>query len=839
MAVWLSERAHSCNGRRGKVTAKRGSALRTAVRLFAPLCLLATAGAQGATCPSNINADRCTANDLQPTGTQIISGPSACTEGETVSATVRVFFGNGGGANQRYDVGFFIGDNGGSPLGGGSCTFESLQPVGAPPDLTSGSGPYESFDGDACGDISASDPTYRDITTDQLLCEDSDGDGLVDVGYVITYGNQGSASDCSDPSDSTLFYPNPPKCLADLDYDLPITVEPAPSIEVTKVATPQVVSANGGTVTFDVTYYVGINNTSSQNDPVTITSLSDDPYGNLDGQGTCALPLTLAAGQTSVCSFTVTETGVAGDVLNDTVTASGTDNENNAVSGSDTASVIIVDAPPVAGAIRLFKIALPRTLDEPGGIARYTLLLFNPGTLPVTAETLTDDLYGDLDGRGSCALPQRLTPDAPFYTCQFSESVSGQPGDVITDIVTVGGTDDNGNPLSAQDPASVTIRNLGSKISVVKIPSPARLEEPGGDVTFSVQLQNESAVDEVTITSLVDSVHGDLDGQGSCSVPQTLAANGGIYQCQFVAAVTGVAGGFETDVISASGTDSDGEAVTADGAATVSFYSGSGLAPAGIVVSKTPSPSAVSEPGANVTFSIRIANASQVRGVVLDTLEDSVHGSLDGQGTCRLPINIPGGDTYRCEFSALVAGRGGEQEVNVVTASGFDNSVPVPQAVSDSALARVTILDSQPGLSLTKGASPFLLRSPGGEVRFTLAVSNTSGSDTIEIDSLTDSVYGDLNGRGDCSLPQTLLPGDTYTCSFVANVSGDSLSLHRNRALASGSNDQGVIVTAQASASVVILGALATRAIGLWGNWGIAVCSLLLALFALRALRRR
>ncbi len=41
------------------------------------------------------------------------------------------------------------------------------------------------------------------------------------------------------------------------------------------------------------------------------------------------------------------------------------------------------------------------------------------------------------------------------------------------------------------------------------------MAEPGGDVTFTVRIDNTSAVDDVTIDSLTDTIYGDLDGQGT------------------------------------------------------------------------------------------------------------------------------------------------------------------------------------------------------------------------------------------------------------------------------------------------------------------------------------
>lgn len=83
-------------------------------------------------CPASIDGNDCVANDLQPTGAEVVNGPTACTEGELFSATVRIHFADGGGANTRFNVGFYVGNAGESAIGGASCTFDSLQPIGFP-----------------------------------------------------------------------------------------------------------------------------------------------------------------------------------------------------------------------------------------------------------------------------------------------------------------------------------------------------------------------------------------------------------------------------------------------------------------------------------------------------------------------------------------------------------------------------------------------------------------------------------------------------------------------------------------------------------------------------------
>ncbi len=108
----------------------------------------------------------------------------------------------------------------------------------------------------------------------------------------------------------------------------------------------------------------------------------------------------------------------------------------------------------------------------------------------------------------------------------------------------------------------------------------------------SVTVKNTSAVDSVTITSLTDDVYGNLDGKGTCDAPQTIAA-GGSYSCSFSGAVSGNAGSSHTDVVTASGTDDDGNPVSDDDDATVTITD----VAATIVVTKTADPTSLPEPG--------------------------------------------------------------------------------------------------------------------------------------------------------------------------------------------------------------------------------------------------
>jgi hypothetical protein len=86
-----------------------------------------------------------------------------------------------------------------------------------------------------------------------------------------------------------------------------------------------------------------------------------------------------------------------------------------------------------------------------------------------------------------------------------------------------------------------------------------------------------------------------------------------------------------------------------------------------IEVEKTPEPASRPAPGGTFTFHIRVTNHSAV-SVTLHDLDDSMHGDLDGVGTCATPQHIGVGASYHCSFEGPFIGDAGDQETNIVIA---------------------------------------------------------------------------------------------------------------------------------------------------------------------------
>jgi len=779
------------------------------------LYLIALAPAVNAQdCPPNFgNGKLCTAKDFTVTSA-VISGPDECTDGETISITLRV--GLESTAQQRYDIGFFVGDGGGQVIGGPSCTHSSLAPIEPNPpfNANSGVGGYRDLEGDACGDMQTSDGiVFHDIQLESVLCRDSDGDGQVDISALLTWSSNANQDVCTNPDLPSNFFPlSSSKCVLAPDFNIPIIVEPAPTMTVDKLALPASLPAPGGPVTFTVS----IQNSSAATDPLTITSLVDDVHGNLNGRGTCSVPQNLAPGQSYLCQFTETVSGSAGYAETDTITVTAQDNEGEVLVEMASATVVIESVPP---SILVRKAVSPSTLPEPGGTVTYFVLVANSShSEGVTLTALDDDLYGDVFDRGTCPSAGTILAAGEFFLCRFDEVISAaQPGDTITDTVTATAEDSGNNSLSDSDTATVTITDVAAEIQTIKYAIPRQLPEPGGTFTFHWAVQNTSPVDTVIIDTIVDDIYGDLTAiSGStCTIPQILQP-AEIYQCAFPGDFTGSPGEFQVDTITVTATSDDGQTETDTARAMVSITD----VPATIEVIKTASPTQV-ESGTTVTFSVAVVNTSQIDTVTLNTLDDDIYGDITTTSgsllatTCSVSQVLNPSENYQCQFQAIVTGPIGATVTDVVTADGVDNSSNPVTNSDDADVVIVDVAVPTPPLKVSKVAVPATIAEPGGTITYLVLVENNSIGD-LRITSLLDDIY-DLQGNDGskepidsqigCTPGFVLAAGGKRLCLFRAPVNGaagDTVTDTITAKACEGSSCTGSSLTASDDATVSI-----------------------------------
>ena len=185
-------------------------------------------------------------------------------------------------------------------------------------------------------------------------------------------------------------------------------------------------------------------------------------------------------------------------------------------------------------------------------------------------------------------------------------------------------------------------------------------------------------------------------------------------------------------------------------------------------MTKAASEKQVFAPGENVEFTVVVTNNSVATDpVTITSLVDSIHGDLNGQGTCAVPQIIQPGKSYTCKFTALVDG----DETDRVTASGVDNeNTPV------SAYAEATVEMINPSLTIVKTTNgddglTFLVGTP---LTWSYLVTNNGDVPLANI-TVTDDKLGAI-----CTI-ETLAAGASTTCTATGTAADRSVHQSRHR----------------------------------------------------------
>lgn len=232
---------------------------------------------------------------------------------------------------------------------------------------------------------------------------------------------------------------------------------------------------------------------------------------------------------------------------------------------------------------------------------------------------------------------------------------------------------------------------------------------------------------------------------------------------------------------------------------------------ASIAVTKTVSPTTVSEIGGSVQFTVSVTNNADVSDVTLDSLEDLipspsgtniVYGDLLNPSspitatTCddSLPIVIAAGQTFTCTFDVTLGpGDTGDSVTDTVEACGTDDFGHTDLCANDP--ATVTYTDQAVDPDLDKTAS---LNAVQVDVNFAVVVTNNSTVDTLTVNTLTDDKFGNITtahaaGGGfsqvvstTCATGGTIPPNDgagpnvnMYSCSFVGRILSTGLHVDK------------------------------------------------------------
>ena len=366
----------------------------------------------------------------------------------------------------------------------------------------------------------------------------------------------------------------------------------------------------------------------------------------------------------------------------------------------------------------------------------YTVVVANTGSEDVTLQSLTDSVFGDLNGQGTCATGVAIAED-DSYSCEFTWQLSSDTLTAHRNIVTATVVDDDNTPATDSDDATVTFEDVKPAISVVKTASPTVVPETGGDVTFTFRVEN-TGTEAVTIVSLDDSVYGPLAGDADCAVGMVLDAD---ESCEFTITdrVQGVFGGPDhVNTFTAVAEDNEANDATASDDATVQFSD----VEATISVAKSATPASATV-GDEIRYDYVVTN-SGLMNLMMVTLGDDLLGQVPlftdpaltqpyVDGTLAPGESLYGVMTYMVVESDLP-----EPIVNVALADAL-SEYQEPVSAEDTASVDLTYTK---GLSLVKTASVDGA-DVGEEILYTYTIRNT-GNVTLSNLALTDDVLGTI-----------------------------------------------------------------------------------------------
>jgi uncharacterized repeat protein (TIGR01451 family) len=506
-----------------------------------------------------------------------------------------------------------------------------------------------------------------------------------------------------------------------------------PSVEVVKGG--ETLSKAGDAVTYDFT----INNTSSADSPnLQLDSIDDTLLGDLtDGEAPAACD-ELAPGAS--CSFTVTRTVQAADPdpLPNTVTVhyhpAGFTND---ISASDDHSVNLFQP-----AIAVDKTG--DTLSKLGDEVDYTFTLSNNSSAdtPALDCTATDDVLGEI-------FSGTLAPgDTVVNRTRAVEA--GDPDPLVNTVTLTCTVVGFGNVLEATDSHSVNL--FQPAIAVDKTGD--TLSKVGDEVTYDFTITNASSADSpnLVLDSIDDTLLGDLTDDEAPAACDTLATPGG--SCSFSVTRTVQAGdpdplpntvtahyhpaGFTNDISA-----SDGHEVN--------------LFQPSVAIDKTGD--ALSKVGDPVDYTITVTNTSSADSPNLScTIRDPLLG-------VDKTVNLAPGTSNVTNASRTVQPGDPDPLVNTATADcTVDDFGNVLATVSDSHSVNLF----QPSVEVVKTGPASA--TVGQTITYNFTINNTSSTDSpnLVLDSIGDTILGDLTGAQSPAACDTLAtPGGS--CTFSVN----------------------------------------------------------------------
>jgi uncharacterized repeat protein (TIGR01451 family)/LPXTG-motif cell wall-anchored protein len=567
-------------------------------------------------------------------------------------------------------------------------------------------------------------------------------------------------------------------------------------LTVVKAASPTTVDHVGQTVTYTFTVD---NDTAVELDGVAVSDVQSTQGSTLTSGPTCPSS-SLAPGATEDCTatYTVTQADLDNGSISDTATASGTPVSGSPlVSAPSTATVTATQTP----ALTLTKSASPTTVSSAGDTVTYSFLVTNTGNVTATGLAIVDDGFSGTGSLSAISCPTTsVVPDAAT-TCTATYSLTQADVDAgsVTNTAHATATGAGGSAvISAPSTATVSVTQAAG-LSLVKSadPSAAIAFTAGQQLTYHYLVTNTG---DVTVTN-VGITEGEFTGSGTLSdiaCPATTLAPMAQVDCTATYTLTqdDIDGGSVSNTATATGAGPGGAPVSSQ----PSTVSTPAIPAPALALTKSASPTTVSAPGDNVTYSFLVANTGNVTVTGAGIREDS----FSGTGTLSA-ISCPDTTLVPGQFTTCTATYGATQadiDAGSVTNTASATALAPGDAPVTSSSSSATVTATQsPGLAIAKTVDPTTVDAAGQTVTYTFAVTNT-GNATVSGISINET---DFTGSGILSAiscpPTALAPHDQLSCSATYVVTQQDMDAGSvsNTATATGLDPAGSPVSSDPS----------------------------------------
>ena len=236
------------------------------------------------------------------------------------------------------------------------------------------------------------------------------------------------------------------------------------------------------------------------------------------------------------------------------VTVTGTDDAGQAVSFTASEQVFIDNVPT---SIEVNFSAFPENIPEPGKNVDFSIVIDNKSTADnVTIYKIADNYFGDLMEECLSGILLVIAP-GESHICEFTRYIKGEADDEIAVQVSISGTDDDGTEVGDSANLKLLFLDMPSSLQVTKTADPDRVVAPGGDVTFTALILNDSVADNVLVEHFVDTVYPEIADNCVPELPALLAP-GEFITCHLTTYISGEVGDIYTSRVAVSGTDDDG-----------------------------------------------------------------------------------------------------------------------------------------------------------------------------------------------------------------------------------------------------------------------------------------